>query len=272
MADANGRWLALARHESDGKAGGREDTGRAHLDVLEGYCSPMPSKIHLVLLAVSGFATIGCSETVTTSCTGCPRLRVIHSAVAVPAIDVLLNDEVQIEGLAVGMVSSFITLAPGEWAVGFRPSGSTADPPRTMMTFASGDRVTVLTVDSSTVINPWVLSDTNAVVPANRSKLRVVHFAENAAPIDIWRTQPDFGQYITFQFPIRPREVTPYMESDPGDWQVLVSTETRDPGGIPVLADTLLETAPIPVPTGQTRTVLILDKEGGGVTAVIITP
>lgn len=232
----------------------------------------MPSKIHLVLLAVSGFATIGCSETVTTSCTGCPRLRVIHSAVAVPAIDVLLNDEVQIEGLAVGMVSSFITLAPGEWAVGFRPSGSTADPPRTMMTFASGDRVTVLTVDSSTVINPWVLSDTNAVVPATRSKLRVVHFAENAAPIDIWRTQPDFGQYITFQFPIRPREVTPYMESDPGDWQVLVSTETRDPGGIPVLADTLLETAPIPVPTGQTRTVLILDKEGGGVTAVIITP
>ena len=232
----------------------------------------MPSKTYLVLLSVSGLATIGCTETVTTSCTGCPGLRVVHSAVSVPAVDVLLNDEVQVEGLAVGMVSSYIALAPGEWAVGFRPSGSTADPPRTMMTFASGDRVTVLTVDSSTVINPWVLSDTNAVAPANRGKLRAVHFAENAGPIDIWRTQPDFGQYITFQFPIRPREITPYMESDPGDWRVLVSTETRGTGGIPVLADTLLETAPIPVPTGQTRTVLILDKEGGGVTAVVITP
>ncbi len=250
----------------DGKA------GRAHTDTLEVYCLPMPSNKHLVLSALLGLATIGCAETVTTSCTGCPQLRVVHSAVSVSAVDVILNDEVQIEGLAVGMVSSYIALAPGEWAVGFRPSGSTADPPRTMMTFASGDRVTVLTVDSSTVINPWVLSDTNAVVPANRSKLRVVHFAENAAPIDIWRTQPDFGQYITFQFPIRPREVTPYMESDPGDWRVLVSTEARDPGGIPVLADTLLETAPIPVATGQSRTVLILDKEGGGLTAVVITP
>jgi hypothetical protein len=232
----------------------------------------MPSNKHLVLSALLGLATIGCAENVTTSCNGCPQLRVVHSAVSVAAVDVILNDEVQIEGLAVGMVSSYIALAPGEWAVGFRPSGSTADPPRTMMTFASGDRVTVLTVDSSTVINPWVLSDTNAVVPANRSKLRVVHFAENETPIDIWRTQPDFGQYITFQFPIRPREVTPYMESDPGDWRVLVSTEARDPGGIPVLADTLLETAPIPVATGQSRTVLILDKEGGGLTAVVITP
>ncbi|MEE8133597.1 MAG: DUF4397 domain-containing protein [Gemmatimonadales bacterium] len=232
----------------------------------------MPSKTHLVLLSVSGLATIGCSETVTTSCTGCPGLRVVHSAVSVAAVDVLLNDEVQVEGLAVAMVSSYIALAPGEWAVGFRPSGSTADPPRTMMSFASGDRVTVLTVDSSTVIIPWVLSDTNAVVPTNRSKLRAVHFAKNAAPIDIWRTQPDFGQYVTFQFPILPREVTPYFESDPGDWRVLVSTETRDPDGIPLLADTLLETAPIPVPAGQTRTVLILDKEGGGVTAVVITP
>ena len=217
-------------------------------------------------------AIVGCSETVSTTCTGCPEFRVVHSAVSVSAVDVLVNDEVQVEGLAVGMVSSYIALAPGEWAVGFRPAGSAVDPPRTMMSFSSGDRVTVLTIDSSTVINPWVLSDTNATVPADRSKLRAIHFAENAAPIDIWRTQPDFGQYITFQFPIRPQEVTPYVESDPGDWRVLVSTETRDGGGIPVLADTLLETAPIAVPAGQTRTVLILDREGGGVTAVVITP
>ena len=228
--------------------------------------------VTVALWTIALSTVLGCAESVTTSCTGCPELRVVHSAVSVPAVDVLLNDEVQVEGLAVGMVSSYIALAPGEWAVGFRPSGSTTDPPPTMMSFAAGDRVTVLTVDSSTVINPWVLSDTNAAVPANRSKLRAVHFAEHAAPIDIWRTQPDFGQYITFQFPIRPREATPYMESDPGDWRVLVSTETRDSGGIPVLADTLLETAPIPVPAGQTRTVLILDREGGGVTAVVIVP
>ena len=170
------------------------------------------------------------------------------------------------------MVSSYIALAPGDWALGFRPSGSTADPPRTLMSFASGDQVTVLTVDSSTVLNPWVLSDTNAAVPVGRSKLRVVHFAENAGPIDIWRTQPDFGQYITFQFPIVAREVTPYVESDPGDWRVLVSTETRDSNAIPVLADTLLETNPITVPAGQSRTVLILDRRGGGFTAVVITP
>jgi hypothetical protein len=139
------------------------------------------------------------------------------------------------------------------------------------ISFTANDSVTIFTIDSSTVINPWVLTDTGSVVPSDKSKLRVVHFAASAPPIDIWRMQPDFQQLLTIMFPFRHREVSPYLQSDPGDWRVLVSTEARS-GGIPVLNDTLFLSDPITVPAGESRTVIVLDREGGGIRATVIQP
>ena len=198
-------------------------------------------------------------------------MRVLHTAAGVSAVDVFVGESAVIRNLGVGDVS-FVSVTTGTRQVSVRPAGSGDAAPETAVTFIADDSVTMLTMEAAGVLTPWELSDTGAVVPADKSKLRVVHAAAGAPAIDIWRTQPNFPTYITIMFPFAYQAESPYIQSDPGDWRILVSTETRDGGGIPVQADTLLETAPITVPAGESRTVIIMDQEGGGLQAIVLTP
>ncbi|UCD25098.1 MAG: DUF4397 domain-containing protein [Gemmatimonadota bacterium] len=199
------------------------------------------------------------------------KLRVVNTLVDAGELDVLVADRVVLQSLAFGMPSAFVEIPAGDQAVGFRLAGSNLAPHTSSVPFAEGDSITLLTIDSSSIINPWVLTDTGSVVPPDKSKLRVAHFAASALAVDIWRTQPDWQQFITIMFPFRHQEASPYLQSDPGVWQVLVSTEQRQ-GGVPVLTDTLLLSDPIDVPAGESRTVIVLDREGGGLQAKVITP
>ena len=199
------------------------------------------------------------------------QLRVVHTLVGVAALDVMVGRQVVLRSLAYGAPSAFVDVPAGNQPVGFRSAGTTATPHTSSIAFTANDSVTVFTVDSSSIINPRVLTDTGSVVPPDKSKLRVAHFAANAPSVDIWRTQPDWQHFITIMFPFRYREASPYLQSDPGVWQVLVSTEMRQ-GGVPVLTDTLLLSDPIDIPAGESRTVIVLDREGGGLQVQVIRP
>ena len=107
---------------------------------------------------------------------------------------------------------------------------------------------------------------TRAIVPSGSS------FAEQAPALDVWRTQPDFASLITIMFPFPHRAVSPYIQSDPGIWTVLVTTERRDSTGVPTLGDSLLATGDISVPDGESRTVLVLDDGAGGLQSQVIRP
>ena len=206
-----------------------------------------------------------------TSNDGTAQLRVLHTAV-VTAIDVTVGGQTVITNLARGSVTDFTPVPAGSQQVVLHAAGTAASGPGTVLTFAADDSVTVLTIDSLTVINPWILTDSGAVVAPDKSKLRVVHFAAEAPAIDVWRTQPDFPSLITIMFPFPYRAVSPYLQSDPGTWTVLVTTERRDAMGIPVLGDSLWATGPIEVSGGGLRTVVLFDREGGGITSTVIEP
>ena len=127
-------------------------------------------------------------------------LRVLHTAAGVSAVDVFVGASAVIRNLAVGDVR-FVSVTAGTRQVSVRPAGSSDAAPETAITFIADDSVTMLTMEAAGVLTPWELSDTGAVVPADKSKLRVVHAAAGAPAIDIWRTQPDFATYITIMFP-----------------------------------------------------------------------
>jgi hypothetical protein len=197
-------------------------------------------------------------------------LRVVNTSSAVSALDVLVGGKVVISNLAFGDVSAATSVATGTQQVAFRPSGGTAGP-ATALPFTAGDTTTILTVDSSTIINPWVLTDTGAVVPAGFTKLRVVNFAADAGSLLAWRTQPDFPVFSAVQFPFPYKTASPYVQSDPGNWQVLVATEAYD-NGQPVVTDTLALSDSIAIADGESRTVIIVDNGSGGVALVVISP
>ena len=197
-------------------------------------------------------------------------LRVVNTSPDAAPLDVLVGNNVVISDLAFGDVSAAASVPAGTQQVAFRPSGGSTGP-ATELTFTGGDTTTVLTVDSSTIINPWVLTDTGAVVAAGYSKLRAVNFAAAAPSLLAWRTQPDVPLFVTIQFPFPYQTASPYLQSNPGNWQILIATEAYD-NGVPIVTDTLALSDLIDIPDGESRTVIITDDGEGGVKLVVINP
>ena len=198
-------------------------------------------------------------------------LRVIHVAESAAALDVLVDGGVVINGLAAGTVSSAVSVPTGQRTITVRPAGGAASPKLLHLSVGADSEYTTLVIDSSTVLNPIVVTDTGGVPAAGKTKLQVANFASAAGPIDVYRRQPDFDGLLDLVFPFAYRTLSGYVQSDPGDWQVLIATEFRV-NGIPpeTPSDTLLIVDPIPLAAGQASTVVIRDKTGGGVEAVVV--
>ena len=194
------------------------------------------------------------------------RLRVLQGTGT--NVDVLIDGVVVLNGVARGQASSFAALAPGTHVVGIRRAGATTLAGTRSVTLAAQDTANVILIDSSTVINPIVLTDTGATPVAGKSKLRVVHFATNAPAIDVWRTQPDWSTLIRVMFPFAYRAASSYLQSDPGAWNVVITAEGVTEPGVP--ANQLYNTGTITVPAGEVRTVVLLDAPGGGITSVTV--
>jgi hypothetical protein len=108
---------------------------------------------------------------------------------------------------------------------------------------------------ATTGISTAVLADTGAAVPAGKSKLRVAHLAANAGNIEIWRSQPDFPSGVHIMTPFPYQATSPYLQSDPGTWEVWLTA-----AGSTVRT---VSSGPIQIPSGERRTVLLLDGASG---------
>jgi hypothetical protein len=226
-----------------------------------------PSPYSFVILAGGLSAVLACGD-YGTSYTGgggghgSAILRIVQSASGPNSVQVRWNGQLIVGGLSPGGISSRLNVAAGTAAFELTPIGGGTPSSRTL-TFEDGGTYTVVAQDSSGVILPQLVNDTNAIVAAGKSKLRVIHSATQAPAIDIYRTQPDFQTLITIMFPFDYQDVSPYLESDPGDWSIVVT-----PAG---LTDTLFFTGPINVGSGKLVTVVVMDSTAaGGIRAVVV--
>ena len=197
-------------------------------------------------------------------------LRVIQAAESTPTLDVLVDDGVVINGLGAGTISSPVEISTGQRIIEFRPTGGAASPNRLQLAVVADSEYTAVVIDSSTVLNPIALTDSGGIPATGKTKLQVANFASLAGPIDVYRRQPDFDGLVDLMFPFDYHAVSGYVQSDPGEWQVLVATEARIAGVPPdVPQDTLLIVEPISLAAGQAVTVVLLDKTGGGIDTVL---
>lgn len=198
-------------------------------------------------------------------------LQVIQAAESTATLDVLVDGAVVVSSLATGTASSPIDVAPGDRTVSFRRTGGATSPNTLSLAVAADSSYTAVVIDSAAVLNPIVLTDTGSTPALGRTKLQVANFAQLAGPIDVYRRQPDFDGLVTLVFPFAYRTLSGYVQSDPGDWQVLIATEARvdgHPSDVP--QDTLLIVEPISLTAGQAATVVIVDKAGGGVDGMVV--
>jgi len=205
-------------------------------------------RIALLALAVA-FAS-ACSDSVTASDDHSSSIRVINAS-GVP-LDVLVDGAVAIPTLGVAAVSAPTSVAAGAHVVGLRTAGGTITS-LSVQSVTNQTTTTVVSPGTGSSLAVSVLADTGSIVPAGKSKLRVTHLAGTSA-VEFWRTQPDFQTPVHIMTPFPYGATSPYLQSDPGAWEVFVTP----PGG----GSKLATTGAITVPSGEKRTVVLLDSLG----------
>jgi hypothetical protein len=210
-----------------------------------------------VLAACQGDAVTACCDA------GPTGVRIVN-AFTIP-LDVLLDGSVAIAALAPGTLGT-AQVSSGNHALVLRPAGA-GSPLSQSITAATGAISTIAAVRApGGAIATAILDDTNSVVPNGATKVRVLHLAPGAGTLQVYRTQPDFQTPISWQFPFNyqadPTGISaPFYQSTVGTWDVRVWDTPADATG---WANTSIKVL-IPLASGEKKTVIILDKPGGGV-------
>lgn len=189
------------------------------------------------------------------------RLQVIPGVAALAAVDVVVDGQTKLANAAYGVPTSPIALSLGPHQVKVVPAGTPASAGGVTVTLRSGDTTRVVVIGTAADPTPVTLGDTGATPVPGKGKLRVSHLAANAPPIDVYRTQPDFGTFVKFMDPFPYKSSSPFIESTPGTWVIRVTAKGTN--------QVLAESGPIRVDALWIRTVLLLDAPNGGIT---ITP
>jgi hypothetical protein len=140
----------------------------------------------------------------TTADTG--RVRVVHMSPDAPAVDILVNGQPAITGLAFKDASPYAALPAGTYAVAVTPAGANdtvvlgAELP-----VLDGADATVVAVGTLATLNLLVLPDDNAAPAPGNAKLRFVHASPDAPAVDIaikggpvLFPNVAFGQYLGY--------------------------------------------------------------------------
>jgi len=214
------------------------------------------------LIAFAGLASCYDSAPATACCSNPTSTVRVVNAISTP-IEVVIDGKTIIPSLFAGGVL-LEGLNAGSHTFVARPTQGGASASSSSITTVAGAVNTFAVVQSNGTLATAALDDTNSVVPAGATKVRVLHLAPQAGTIQVYRTQPDFQQPIAWQFPFNyqpnPTSLSaPFYQSTVGTWEIRVWQTPADSTG--------WANAPIkivmPLASGEKRTVLILDQPFG---------
>jgi uncharacterized protein DUF4397 len=185
-------------------------------------------------------------------------------------VDLLVDGALAVAAVAPGSVDT-VPQGIGSHTVALRAAGVTSA--ALQVTTSTGSVATIAAVRWGTALAASNLDDTNAVVPSGATKVRVLHLAPNAGEIQVFRTQPDWSTPIEWQFPFLYDSVLadplahPFLQSTVGTWDVRA---WRKPSEVPLGWDGTTAHVSFSLKSGEKRTVLVLDKPGGGIELSVI--
>jgi hypothetical protein len=188
-------------------------------------------------------------------------------------VDVLVDGVLVLSSVATGALDS-TQQAAGSHTVALRTSGTTTSVSVPVSTVAGGWR-TIAAVRWGSSLGASEFEDSNAVVPAGATKVRVLHLAPNAGEIEVARTQPDWlapplvGWKIPFLYDSAVTDplANPYYQSTVGMWDVRAWLK---PSGDSLGWNGATARVTFTLASGEKRTVLVLDKPGGGIQLRVI--
>jgi hypothetical protein len=229
-------------------------------------------KIRLAI-ALSGFAllTVGCATKDATSPQPQAGVRIVN-AYGQP-VDVLVDGVLAVSSVAPGKLDT-VPQSAGSHTVALRSAGVTTAGLQVQTAAASVPTVVALRFGGSLAAS--ALGDTNAIVPPGATKVRVLHLAPNAGEIEVARTQPDWlsppligwkSPFLYDSVHIKDPLANPFYQSTVGTWDVRVWLK---PSGDALGWNGATARVTFTLASGEKRTVLVLDKPGGGIELGVI--
>jgi hypothetical protein len=178
-------------------------------------------------------------------------------------IEMLVDGSVRAPNVAVGDITP-IEIDVGARTLAVREAGSSATSSLNLQLVAGSPVALAALRGAGGSLSLKALEDSNAVVPAGATKLRVLHLAARSGEVQVWRTQPDYQIPIRWAFPFTYNSVNTYYQSTPGTWEVRVWTDSSSSW------TSAQNSARVTLSGGGKKTVAILDRPGGGVRLQVI--
>jgi hypothetical protein len=213
------------------------------------------------------------------------QLRLLHARDGAPAIDVTVNGETILEGIAFSEASGFAEVEAGAATVALRPAGGGTALSSAAADLIPGTRYTLLfsnaggaselriAPDTATGIPlqppPTEPGDTGAIPGESKIKIRVIHNAIDAPPLDVYLSldgAPFTGGFplvepFTYGVGLNP-EFPGYTERDPGVWRVRFTADGTH--------DVMLDSGPLSMLAGQVRSVILHSTDTTGLGLAVV--
>lgn len=211
----------------------------------------------LAALAAAGLL-LGCSDDDKTGPNGTAQVRVVHASPDAPAVDVLVDNAVVLNGVTYKQSSDYLEVPAGNRNIKVRATAGGAVVINADANVAAGEAYTVIASGLLANIEPVVLVDDLTPPAAGNIKVRLVHGAPNVGEVDIYVTAPDADiSALTPTLSAVPfQAASDYLEVPAGTYQVRVT-----PAGSKTVA---LDTGALTLTSGQIRTAIATEAEGGG--------
>lgn len=209
-----------------------------------------------MLLALTCVVATGCSDSNDPNSEA--QVRALHAAATVANLDVLVGGTVQASNVAFGAASQYRAVGAGKQKVQVRQNGATTELHESEPTLSDGGNYTIVAVKFGTGTSVLLLRDDADAPAAGKAKLRVVNVAPAASKVDVYVTAPgaSLANATAAATNLEQNLATQYAALTAGTYQVRFTT----PGTKTVLYDA----GDIELAAGQTRTLVIMDKSGGG--------
>lgn len=174
------------------------------------------------------------------------RVRAVHASADAPEVDISVNGNAVLQNVPFGVGSGYLELPSGTYNIDVAASASGSSVINADLTFSAGTDTTIAAVNTLAQIEPLVLMDDNSAPADGQIKVRLVHAASSAGPVDIYITAPHADLHaaspVIEDFPFK--SDTGYLEVPAGDYQVRVtvadtSTVAIDTGAISFAAGSI---------------------------------
>ena len=221
--------------------------------------------ILLILMTVS----IGCSDDDNNAVIplDSASIRVLHASPDAPSVDVLLDNQVVLSDVSYKQASEFLSVLVGTRNVKVNAAGTSTTVIDADLTLAFDSFTTIIATNFLALIEPLVLTDANTPPSGNFLKIRVVHSAPSAPPVDVYVTAA--GADINTATPtlsnVAFKEFSDFLEVPEGDYQIRVTTVGSK--------DLVFDSGTVPLDAGSIFSAVAVDATGGAspISLVVLT-